>query len=114
METTTIASCDRVYKAELAALIIEDANDKDEQSPRAEFLVMLRPGSWIYLVVFLLSFGTLLASVSPDLLKSLQSFLGTTNPLVQYHQTAAYIIKFVGVIMVGTGAFIGFRTLPYT
>jgi hypothetical protein len=111
---SVIANVDKVYANELAALIVEDTKDTGEYVPRSEFLVMLRPGVWIYTVIFFLAFGTFLAGVSPEIIRNLSRFIGAQHPIVMYYQYVALAIKTIGAIMVGYGAFLGFRTLPYT
>jgi hypothetical protein len=107
---TIIANCSRVYFREIATLVIEDPEDRNSHTARAEFIVILKPAKWVLpTVVVLLILGTFSSSISSD---SIKEFAQEGSGLHSHAAGFEFVFKAVGSLLVGLGAYLGFRKIP--
>jgi hypothetical protein len=108
--TLILINCSTVYKKELITLTVADSNDEKAQSAQAEFLIMIEPQRWqLVSVVLLLAIGALVTGISADMLRAI------FQPGNFIHDNATSlegIVKIIGTIFVGLGAYWGFGKLP--
>ena len=99
----------RLYDGETASLIVDYPSANDAYSPLPEFWVHVKPNRWILPSVALLlaggSFATLISGAT------IRLYFGSTGLLGENASIIAGSIRLVGAVLVGVGAYFGFRIL---
>jgi len=105
-----IASCKTVYTPEVATLVLEGTGSQKDLVPRAELVLHIRPAPWLLpVVVILLVLGTLSSGINKDAIES----ISTSGQWLHRNASAVvYSVKLIGSLLVGLGAYLGFKKLP--
>ncbi len=99
----------RFYDGETASLIVDYSSSDDAYSPLPEFWVHVRPNRWILpLVALLLSVGSFATLISGA---TIRLYFGSTGLLGENASIIAGSIRLIGAVLVGVGAYFGFRIL---
>jgi hypothetical protein len=101
---------ERVYRDEVTSITLEDPNDQAGLIPRVNLLIVLKAPAWLlFIVVLLLSLGAFSTGISSDFIKEI---FPEENFVAQHANTFVYLVKAMGTLLVGVGAYLGFEKTP--
>lgn len=117
LQVDYVVQCKRSFEEEIGMLsiVVPPLKPGIFRSPAFNVLVRLsiRRG-FLILAVLLLTFGAFLVAMTPDTVKDSASLLGGSvgNWISIHKDSITWLSKFIGLVMMAVGSFVGFRKLP--
>jgi hypothetical protein len=103
-----LITSNRSYLTEVVPLVIEDADEEEAWSARADFMIILKPPSWAFLLVLVLGLGLIISSITPDIIKQAAVDPGWKDNA----DLIALSIRALSSIVVLAIGFFAFRKIP--